>query len=145
MPATKAALDLLIDGWQSDADSAAEWVDGGPGSGAQQCPAAILFNLDFAEISEIINDALPFRWFDAARGEPVHQVPAKHQGQKSAEDVTANGGICAVEDRPRGKQSLGSEKALIRSSFPICAAWVFRRIQRTGTTRRPKPPTFGRF
>ena len=77
---------LLEDRLQGEADGAADRVDGRAGSGAQPGAAAILFDLDFAEIGEIVDDALPFE--PAATGcEPVEQLLAQDQGEKGAGDV----------------------------------------------------------
>ena len=51
---------LLEDGRQGDAHGAADRIDGRAGSGAQSGPAAVLFDVDFTEIGEIVDDALPF-------------------------------------------------------------------------------------
>ena len=66
---------LLEDRRQSDADGAADRVDGRAGSGAQSGPAAVLFDVDFTEVGEIVDNALPFEPAAASR-ETVDQFLA---------------------------------------------------------------------
>jgi hypothetical protein len=97
---------------QGEADGAADRVDGRAGSGAQPGAAAILFDLDFAEIGEIVDDALPFE--PAATGrEPVEELLAQDQGEKGAEDVATDAGVGFMEDWAGGEQRFcGFERIL---------------------------------
>ena len=67
---------------------------------AERRAAAILFDRDFAELVEIIDDMLPFEIAVTARGEAVEQLLPQQHGKEAAEDVTADGRIGFVEDRP---------------------------------------------
>ncbi|MGH7121826.1 MAG: hypothetical protein ACREFP_23010 [Acetobacteraceae bacterium] len=58
---------LLEDGGQCDADGTAQGVDGRTGRGTQQGVPAVLLDLDFAEVGEIVDDALPLDIAAAAR------------------------------------------------------------------------------
>ena len=69
--------------------------------------AAVPLDLDFAELVEIIDDVLPFEIAVTARGEAVEQLLPQQHCKEAAEDVTADGRIGFVEDRPRGEQRLG--------------------------------------
>jgi hypothetical protein len=67
---------LLEDGRQGDADGAADRIDGRAGSGAQAGAAAVLFDVDLAEIGEVVDDALPFERAATSR-ETIHQLLAQ--------------------------------------------------------------------
>ena len=92
----------LEDRRQGDADSAANRVDGRAGGGAQPRPAAVLFDLDLAEIGEIVDDALPFEPA-AASCETVEELLAQDEREKGAEDVAANAGVGLVKDGAGGE------------------------------------------
>src|SRR5499433_2226563 len=96
---------LLEDGRQGDADGAADRVDRRAGSGAQSGPAAVLFDVDFAKIGEIVDDALPFEPAAADR-ETVDQLLAQDEGEEGAEDVAADASVGLVKDRAGGEQRL---------------------------------------
>ena len=66
---------------------------------------AVLFDVDFAEIGEIVDDALPFEPAAADR-ETVDQLLAQDEGEEGAEDVAADAGVGLVEDRAGGEQRL---------------------------------------
>jgi hypothetical protein len=91
--------------WQGDAYGAADRVDCRAGSDAQSGAAAVLFDVDFTEIGEIVDDALPFEPAAADR-ETVDQLLAQDQGEEGAEDVAADAGVGLVEDRAGGEQRL---------------------------------------
>ena len=99
--------DLLEDGRQGDADGSADGVDGWSRCGAQESPASVLLDFDFAQIGQIIEDTLPLDRFTAAGGKPVHQFLAQHQCQERAEDMATDARVGFVEDRPSSKQRLG--------------------------------------
>ncbi len=107
------ARELLEDGRQRNADGPAQRINGVAGRGAQQRPASVLLDFDLAEVEKIIDDVLPFRHGETSRRQPVHQLLAQHQGEEGAEDVATDGGVGAMENRPRGEQRLGGEKALL--------------------------------
>ena len=65
-----------------------------------------MFDVDLAEVGEIVNDALPFEPAAAGR-ETVDQLLAQDEGEESAEDVAADAGVGFVEDRAGGEQRLG--------------------------------------
>jgi len=96
---------VLEDGWQGEADGAADRVDGRAGSGAQPSPTAVLFDLDLAEVGKIVDDALPFEPAAADR-ETVDQLLAQDEGEEGAEDVAADAGVGFVEDRAGSEQRL---------------------------------------
>ena len=96
---------MLEDGWQGEADGAADRVDGRAGSGAQPSPTAVLFDLDLAEVGKIVDDALPFEPAAADR-ETVDQLLAQDEGEEGAEDVAADAGVGFVEDRAGSEQRL---------------------------------------
>ena len=58
--------------------------------------AAILINLDGAQIEQIVNDALPLRHATAAGGQAIEQLPAQHQSQKRTKNMAADGSIGAI-------------------------------------------------
>ena len=64
-----------------------------------------MFDVDLAEVGEIVNDALPFEQAAAGR-ETVDQLLAQDEGEKGAEDVAADAGVGFVEDRAGGEQRL---------------------------------------
>src|SRR4051812_21357233 len=101
---------LLKDWRQGKSERAADRVDARAWCGAQQRAAAILFDLDGAQIEQIVDDALPFR--HAAAGQSVEQRLAQHQSQKRAKHVPADRGIGAMEHRAGGKHGLCREEAL---------------------------------
>src|SRR5512144_3179428 len=96
------AWKLLENGWQGDAEGTAERIDGWPGSGSEPRPAAVLFDLDLAQVGEVVEDALPFERLRAAHGEAVDQFLSQHEGEERAEHMAADGGVGPVEDRPGG-------------------------------------------
>ena len=96
---------LLEDRRKGEADSAADRVDGRAWRGAQARPATILFDIDFAEVDKIVDDALPFEPA-ATGGEPVEKLLAQDKGEEGAEDVAADAGVGFVEDRAGGEQRL---------------------------------------
>jgi hypothetical protein len=63
----------------AEADGAADRIDGRARSGAQPSPTAILFDVDLAEVSKIVDDALPFEPAAAGR-EAVDQLLAQDKG-----------------------------------------------------------------
>ncbi|EDP62686.1 hypothetical protein BAL199_22797 [alpha proteobacterium BAL199] len=69
---------LLEDGRQGDADGAADRVDGPVRGGAQQGAAAVLLDLDFAEVGQVVQDGLPFerRFAAPVGGEAIDQFLA---------------------------------------------------------------------
>src|SRR5262245_19368113 len=88
--------------------------------GPQQRAAAVLLDLDLAELVEIIDDVLPFENAVRVRGEEIEQLLPQQHGKEAAEDVTADGRIGLVEDRSRGEQRLGSfEPVLHCQQVPI--------------------------
>jgi hypothetical protein len=89
---------LLEDGRQRDADSAADRIDSRAGGGAQPCAAAVLFDVDRAEIGEIVDASLPFEPAAACR-QTIDQFLAQDEGKEGAEDGAADAGISLVEDR----------------------------------------------
>jgi len=91
---------LLEDRRQDETESAADRVDSWPWRGAQQRAAAILLDRDGAEIGEIGDEAVPLRQGAPACGHAVGEFLAQHEGEEGAEDVAADGGVGAVEDRP---------------------------------------------
>ena len=92
-------------GGKGDADGAADWIDGRPRSGSQAGTTAILFDVDFAEIGEVVDDALPFEPA-AAGGKAIEELLAQDEGEERAEDVTADAGIGLVKDRAGRQQRL---------------------------------------
>ena len=105
--------DLLVDRRQGDADGAADRVDGGAWRGAQPRPAAVLLDLDLAQVGEVVEDALPFNAGGVTRGEAVHQFLAQQQCEKRAEHMTADTGIGLVEDRPGRHECLGGFEGVL--------------------------------
>ena len=74
-------------------------------SGSQQCAAAVLLDFDLAEFVEIIDDVAPLQIITTACGEEVEQFLPENRGEETAEDVTADGRVGLMEDRPRGAAS----------------------------------------
>src|SRR5512144_813392 len=104
---------LLENGWQGDAEGTAERIDGRPGSGSESRPAAVLLDLDLAQVGEVVEDAPPFERLRAARGEAVDQFLSEQQSKKGNEDVAADGSVGLVEDRPGGEQRLGGLEGVL--------------------------------
>jgi hypothetical protein len=96
-----------------DADGAAERVDGRPRCGSEQCPAAVLLDLDFAQVGEVVDDALPFERFLSAGGQAVDQFLSQHERKEGNEDVAADGGVGLVEDGAGGEQCLGGLEGVL--------------------------------
>ena len=48
------ARQFLEHGWQGEAQGAAEGIDGRPRCDAEQRPAAVLFDLDLAQVREVV-------------------------------------------------------------------------------------------
>src|SRR4051794_24845912 len=67
---------LLKDWRQGKPECATDRVDARAWRGPQQRAAAILFDLDGAQIEQIVNDALPFRHGAAAAGQSLEQLLA---------------------------------------------------------------------
>ena len=97
--------DLLEDGRQGDAEGAAYGINGVAWSGSQQRAAAVLLDFDLAEFVEIIYDVAPLQIITTACGEEVEQFLPENRGEETAEDVTADGRVGLMEDRPRGAAS----------------------------------------
>ena len=55
-----------------------------------------MFDVDLAEVGEIVDNALPFEPA-AADHETVDQLLAQDEGEEGAEDVTADAGVGFVE------------------------------------------------
>jgi hypothetical protein len=87
---------LLENRWQGDAEGTAEGIDGRPRSGSEQRPAAVLFDLDLAQVGEVVEDALPFQRLRAVRGETIDQFLSEQQSKKGNEDVAADGGLWKI-------------------------------------------------
>lgn len=101
---------LLEDRRQSDADGAADRVDGRSWCGAQKGMTAILFDFDLAEVGEVVDDTLPLDTLDATGGEAVKQLFAQHQGEEGDEDVAADGGVGLMIDGAGGEQAFAALK-----------------------------------
>ena len=62
---------LLENGWQGDAEGAAEGIDAWAGRGARAGATAVLFDLDGAQVDEIVDDVGSVQWPAMAAGEAV--------------------------------------------------------------------------
>jgi hypothetical protein len=80
------------------ADGAANRVSARAGSGAQPSLTAVLFDVDLAEIVEIVDNAPPFEPAAVSR-ETVDQFLAQDESKEGAEDVAADAGAGFAEDR----------------------------------------------
>jgi hypothetical protein len=84
---------------QGNAKGAADGIDGGAWSGAQPRAAAIPFDLDFAQVHEVVDDMLPLELLAAMGGKAIEEFLAQHHCEKTAKHVTADGRISLVKDR----------------------------------------------
>ena len=98
-------------------------------------PAAVLFDVDLAEIGEILDDALPFKPAAADR-ETVDQLLAQDQGEEGAEDVAADADVGLVENWAGGEQRLSVLKASSTTSRrnTTCSAAILVLVR---STKRP--------
>jgi hypothetical protein len=76
-------------------------------------PAAVLLDLNLAQVGEVVENALPFQRLRAASGETVDQFLSEQQSKKGNEDVAADGGIGFVEDGPGGEQCFGGLESVL--------------------------------
>ena len=119
-------VSALIRPGQGDADGAADWIDGRPRSGSQAGTTAILFDVDFAEIGEVVDDALPFEPA-AAGGKAIEELLAQDEGEERAEDVTADAGIGLVKD---ARQYRRRDAAVAGGQAAARALWDCRGLHR---------------
>ena len=106
---------LLEDRRQGNAKGAADGIDGGAWSGAQPRAAGVLFDLDFAQVHEVVDDMLPLQLLAAMGGEAIEEFLAQHHGEKAAKHVTADGRISLVKDRTGSEQGLGGFECVLEA------------------------------
>jgi hypothetical protein len=104
---------LLENGWQGDTNGAAEGIDGRPRCGSELRPAAVLLDLNLAQVGKVVEDALPFERLRAAGRQAVDQFLSQHEREEGNEDVATNGGVSLVEDGAGGEQRLGGLEGIL--------------------------------
>ncbi len=104
---------------QGDAQCLEDGAGGGRRRVAQQVTFSVLLDLSFAQAFEIVDDVGPFELV-ADGEEAILQLLAQDQGEKGAEDVTADGVVAFVEDRAGGEQRFcGAEDVLDHPALAI--------------------------